>query len=151
MTIEESTGEKQSDAAWPAEPYTDRNDLVLNIRTESDNQLGKVRAVISRTYDELATGLSKVESLPSGAGMLFVYDSHTERVFSMNGMKFGIDIIFANSDGEITEIHHAPAPDPDEDGSNQHYPGHGRYALEVGYRWTEQQGISIGDFIHVPR
>jgi uncharacterized membrane protein (UPF0127 family) len=65
----------------------------------------------------------------------------------MREMDFGIDIVFADADGVITEIHHAPAPGPGEDGTDQTYGGRGKYVLEVTYRWTEERGVSTDDVL----
>lgn len=77
--------------------------------------------------------------------MLFTYDSVADRTFVMREMDFGIDIIYADADGTITEIHHAPEPEPDEDGTDQRYPGRGQYILEVGYEWTAERNVNEGD------
>ena len=63
----------------------------------------------------------------------------------MREMDFGIDIVYADRDGVITEIHHAPAPGPDEDGSQHRYSGTGQYVLEVPLRWSSRQLITRGD------
>jgi len=60
-------------------------------------------------------------------------------------MDFGIDIVYADADGTITSIHHAPAPGPGEDGSEQEYPGRGQYVFEVNYEWTAENNVAVGD------
>ncbi len=84
--------------------------------------------------DELrGLGLSDTDELPEDRSMLFVYDSVEERRFGMPDMSFEIDVVFADDGGVITSIHHAPEPEPDEDGSEQTYTGRGQYVLEVDY------------------
>ena len=107
--------------------------------------LGSATAAIADTGELRYLGLSDTESLPEGRGMLFVYDSVADRTFVMRRMDFGIDIVYADDDGTITAIHHAPAPGPDEDGNAQRYPGRGRYVLEVPYEWTLRHGVEAGD------
>jgi len=79
--------------------------------------------------------------------MLFMYDSSGNRTFVMREMDFGIDIIYADSEGVITSIHHADAPGPDEDGNNQQYPGQGQYVLEINKGWTTARDIEAGDVL----
>jgi len=55
--------------------------------------------------------------------------------------------VFISADREIVEIHNAPEPGPDEDGSEQEYEGSGRYVLEVPYEWTDRHGVEVGDSV----
>ncbi|ADD05024.1 DUF192 family protein [Natrialba magadii ATCC 43099] len=59
----------------------------------------------------------------------------------------GIDTIYADDEGTITGIHHAPEPGPDEDGADHEYPGRGLYVLEVVYGWTDEHDVSEGDVL----
>lgn len=107
--------------------------------------LGSVTAAIADTSSLRYTGLSDTETLPPDRGMLFVYGTVADRTFVMRRMSFGIDIVYADADGTITSIHHAPEPGPDEDGDDQRYPGRGQYVLELAYDWTTDHGVSEGD------
>ncbi|MES3517907.1 MAG: DUF192 domain-containing protein [Natronomonas sp.] len=120
---------------------------VVRIETPDGDVLGSVTAAIADTDDLRYTGLSDTEVLPDDRGMLFVYESVADRTFVMREMDFGIDIVYADGEGVITEIHHAPAPGPEEDGNLQRYPGWGQYVLEVNYRWTEAHGVEVGDVL----
>ncbi|WP_336326716.1 DUF192 domain-containing protein [Halovenus sp. HT40] len=116
------------------------------VSAESDGkELGSVTAAIADTQDLRFTGLSNTKSLPEDRGMLFVFETADSRTFVMREMDFPIDIVYADVDGTITEIHHAPEPGPNEDGENQRYPGFGQYVLEVNYDWTTDRGIEVGD------
>jgi uncharacterized membrane protein (UPF0127 family) len=136
----------------PAEPEASDNQTVhpgyetTAVTVESDGKtLGAVTAAIADTPDLRYTGLSDTESLPKDRGMLFVYNAASDHTFVMREMDFPIDIVYADSDGTITRIHHAPEPGPDEDGNDQEYPGFGQYVLEVNYDWTTDRGIEVGD------
>ena len=113
--------------------------------SEGGSELGAVMAAIADTGDLRYTGLSDTDSLPEDRGMVFVYGSVADRTFVMRRMDFGIDIVYADSAGTITGIHHAPAPGPDEDGNDQRYPGRGQYVLEVNYEWTTRHDVEVGD------
>lgn len=117
------------------------------VRTPAGERLGSVVAAIADTPDLRYRGLSETPSLPEGRGMLFTFDGAADRTFVMRGMSFGIDIVYADTDGAITRIHHAPAPGPESDGSEQQYPGYGQYVLEVNRGWTTDRGVTAGDVL----
>ena len=117
----------------------------VEVRTPAGDRLGSVTAAIADTSELRYLGLSDTDALPEDRGMLFVYETVDDRTFVMRRMDFGIDIVYADADGTITRIHHAPEPGPGEDGAAQRYPGRGQYVLEVGYRWTTDRGITEGD------
>ena len=119
----------------------------VRVTTADGERLGAVRAAISDSSDLRYTGLSDVEALPEDWGMLFVYESVGEHTYVMREMDFGLDIVYADDEGVITEIHHAPEPGPDEDGESQRYPGTGQYVLEVNYEWTTERGVETGDVL----
>ncbi|MFB6250610.1 MAG: DUF192 domain-containing protein [Halobellus sp.] len=116
----------------------------VRIQTPDGERLGSVTAAIADTGALRYRGLSDTEFLPEDRGMLFVYENVGDHTYVMRGMDFGIDIVYADADGTITRIHHAPEPGPDENGEAQRYPGRGQYVLEVGYRWTTERGITEG-------
>jgi len=125
--------------------HRDYETTEVRVRTPDGETLGSVTAAIADTWELRVRGLSDTESLPADRGMLFVYETVSDRKFVMREMDFGIDIVYADADGAITRIHHAPEPGPNEDGEDQRYPGRGQYVLEVGYRWTAERGIAEGD------
>jgi uncharacterized membrane protein (UPF0127 family) len=147
---EQSTREP---TASPAETSTstpihaDYDTTEVRVISLDDEPLGSVTAAIADTPELRYLGLSDTVDLPEDRGMLFVYDAVDDRTFVMREMDFGIDIVYADSDGVVTEIHHAPAPGPDENGENQQYPGRGQYVLEVNYEWTVDRGVGVGDVL----
>ena len=112
---------------------------------DTGEELATVDVEVADTPAERYTGLSDHESLADGEGMLFVHDDEDERTYVMREMAFGIDIIFVGSDGEITEIHHARAPEPGEDGEGMSYSGRAKWVLEVPYGYTNETGVEVGD------
>ncbi|OYR56513.1 DUF192 domain-containing protein [Halorubrum halodurans] len=144
----ESDGDSDGSAdaeSDPIHPEYETREVV--VETSAGDALGSVTAAIADTDDLRRTGLSDTESLPEDRGMLFVHGSVRSLTYWMREMDFGIDIVFADAEGVITGIHHAPAPGPDEDGTDQTYGGRGKYVLEVAYRWTEERGVSVGDVL----
>ncbi|WP_245708146.1 DUF192 domain-containing protein [Halobacterium jilantaiense] len=102
---------------------------------------------IADTPDEQYTGLSEHESLGADEGMLFVYPDEGRHTYVMRSMDFPIDIVYVDADGRITEIHHAPTEDDNEDLTP--YPGRGKWVLEVPYNWTVERGVEEGDRVVV--
>ncbi|MCW8173005.1 DUF192 domain-containing protein [Natrialba swarupiae] len=107
-------------------------------------KLGSVSAAVADTPERKQLGPSDTESLPETCAMLFVYDDVGERTFVMPEMSFGIDIVFADDEGVITEVHHAPEPGPDEDGLEHTSPGRGQYVLETVCEWTADPDVEEG-------
>ena len=145
----ESTDGSGDEESTDEEPAIHEGYETTEVRavTPEGDELGSVTAAIADTRDRRVLGLSDTEELPDDRGMLFVYESVADRTFVMREMDFGIDIVYADADGTITEIHHAPAPGPDEDGEEQRYPGRGQYVLEVTYEWTSERGVGEGDVL----
>lgn len=139
---EETPEESRDDEVFPGYEMA-----TVAVRAPGGERLGVVRAAVADTGDLRYTGLGDTESLPENYGMLFVFEEVDEWTFVMREMEFGIDIVFADSEGVITTIHHAPAPGPDEDGEEQRYPGRGQYVLEVNRGWTTERGVEEGDVL----
>lgn len=116
----------------------------VTVSAEDGTTLGSVTAAVADTWQLRYLGLSDTESLPEDRGMLFIFDRVDDRTFVMREMDFGIDIVYADEEGTITRIHHAPAPGPDENGEQQRYPGRGQYVLEVVLDWTTDRGVEPG-------
>lgn len=119
----------------------------VGVESADGAPLGSVIAAVADTPALRYLGLSDTAELPADRGMLFVYDAVDDRTFVMRGMSFGIDIVYADGDGVITEIHHAPAPAPGENGAEHQYPGRGQYVLEVAYEWTTDRDVGVGDVL----
>ena len=108
-----------------------------------------IDAEVADTPGERYTGLSNHDSLAPDEGMLFVHGSEDERTYVMRDMDFGIDILFIDADREITTIHSAPEPGPDEDGENQEYSGDAQWVLEVPIGYADENGIEPGDEVEI--
>jgi len=106
-------------------------------------RLATVDVRIADSRDKRRVGLSRTDSLESGEGMLFVHGSEGTQTYVMRNMSFPLDIIFADSDGTITTIHHAPV-----DGDS--YEGRGQYVLEVPRGWANETGVTTGARIEIP-
>jgi uncharacterized membrane protein (UPF0127 family) len=117
---------------------------------ENGTQLGQVRVRIADTFEKRYTGLSDTESLGPNEGMLFVYDEEATRTFVMREMDFPLDIVFVETDGTITTIHHAPTPPPrTREDELTRYQGRGKWVLEVNRNWTTEHGVDVGDRVDI--
>lgn len=133
---------------WPSGAYADYDVTPVDARTPGGDLLGTVTAAVAETGEQRFLGLSDAETLSEDAGMLFVFPAPREDLtFVMREMSFGIDIVYADAAGTVVEIHNAPEPGPNEDGSEQRYPGSGQYVLEVPYEWTDRHGVEVGDVL----
>lgn len=109
---------------------------------EDDEVLCTVQCAVAD--DELSryTGLSGYDSLEEGQGMLFLYEDEDVRSFVMRDMDFDLDIIYADKDGIVTQIHSAEAPDGNpSDRSLQEYTGVAQAVVEVPEGFARQCGI----------
>lgn len=138
-------------AGFVSGPWSPENGETRVVDPESDS--GDPKAVIdvevADSSRERYTGLSNHDSLESGNGMLFVYDDEQDLTYVMRKMDFPIDIIFIGADHEITSIHHARAPGPNEDGNDIKYSGRGKWVLEVPRGYTNETGIEAGDEVEI--
>lgn len=125
------------------------NHTPVTITAENGTQLGTIDARIADTAHKRYTGLSNTKRLGESEGMLFIHESAGNHTYVMRGMSFGIDIIFADENGRITKIHHAPKPPEGANGNEFRYPGYGKYVLEVNRNWTTSHGVTEGDRIDV--
>ncbi|WP_267641830.1 DUF192 domain-containing protein [Haloarchaeobius amylolyticus] len=131
-------------------PGQDQHDTGTAVVTdENGTRLATISVEVADTRQEQYTGLSDHETLANGSGMWFVYDQERQMTFVMRKMDFPLDIIFVDSDGRITSIHHMRAPGPNEDGNDIKAPGRGQYVLEVPRGYTNATGIEVGDHVEV--
>jgi uncharacterized membrane protein (UPF0127 family) len=144
LTDEEQAAAAALDPEWPTGSYAEYETTPVVVRGGGEPR-GAVLAAIADTDEKRQLGLSAAESMPTDGGMLFTYESVGDHTYIMPDMSFGLDIIYADASGEITAIHNAPEPSPDENGANQTYPGRGQYVLEVNYEWTADNNVSVGD------
>lgn len=94
---------------------------------------------IAKSEEEKEIGLSQVDSLKDGEGMLFVYDEPQEDLwFTMADTSINLDIIFMDEEGMVTTVNHCKAMDPNPIPDTV---GNAQYVLEVNMN----SGIRPGD------
>ena len=136
-------------AALPPLPLLDTGDYeqtTVTVQSANGSELGTVAVTVAETSAQRQIGLSRTDRLENGSGMLFVHDEPGAKSYVMRNMSFGIDIIFIDPDGTITEIHSARPP-PAADAP---YTGRGLYVLEVPRGWASASGVEVGDTVVIP-
>lgn len=102
---------------------------------------------LASTYTEIKTGLSGVESLPAGQGMLFDVGYDRSRIdINMSEMLFPLDIVFANSNLTVVGVLHDVQPGDEAYFLASNSLG-ARYFMEVNA--GEAASINVGDVVTV--
>lgn len=120
----------------------------VTLEDANGSTLANVSVRIADTSTKRCVGLSDTKSLPDGEGMLFVHPKEGEHTYVMRDMAFPLDIVFAASNGTVTEIYHAPT-EPGG-GDLTRYRGRGKFVLEVPRGYANETGLDVGDRIAVP-
>ena len=117
---------------------------------EEEEELATVDVEVADDPVSRYVGLSDTESLGADEGMLFMYPGEGERSFVMRDMNFDLDIIMVDAEGEITEIHEAPAPAGEQtDRTLEEYSGLAQAVVEVPMGYSSENNIEVGDYIDV--
>lgn len=100
-------------------------------------------AEVATTPAARSQGLSGHEPLHDGEGMLFIFESEGNWGIWMKGMRFAIDIIWADSAGTVITIARNVTP---ETYPEAFYPAEPRakYVLEVPAGYAERVGVAEG-------
>jgi uncharacterized membrane protein (UPF0127 family) len=102
---------------------------------------------LADTPQERSQGLMFRESMPRGAGMLFVYDAPQRASFWMKNTLISLDMVFVDSSGTVRRVHHEAIPGDLTaiDG------GSGIFAvLEINGGLAEAYGIAPGTVLQHP-
>lgn len=96
---------------------------------------------------ERAQGLMFVEAMPLMAGMLFVYEAPTRASFWMDNTLIPLDMLFAEADGTIVNIHENAVP---FDRTTIFGGEDIQYVFEINGGLSARLGISTGDRLRHP-
>ena len=105
-----------------------------------------VNAEVASTEFEAEQGLMERSSLAQDQGMLFVFEEEKVRAFWMKNMRFPLDIIWADADRKIVDIHEnvppceATCPDIIPQAPV-------KFVLEVNSGFVKKNKIQVGDFL----
>lgn len=96
---------------------------------------------LADTPQERSRGLMFRETMASGAGMLFVYETPQPASFWMKNTLIPLDIVFTDRSGTVTRIHHRAVPGDltPIDGGAEVYA-----VLEINGGLAERMGLNVG-------
>ena len=101
----------------------------------------RIQAELAATEPARQTGLMHRESMPEGAGMVFLFDSEARHCMWMKNTLIPLSVAFLNAEGVIFNI-----ADMTPHSEESHCAtGAARFALEMNQGWFEQRGIGPGD------
>lgn len=110
-----------------------------------------VKAKVADLPDERKKGLSKLDSLPMGEGLFFVFDNPGSYGIWMKDMKFAIDILWIGEDRKVMAIAINVPPEPgkkDPELAVYKPDGNAKYVLEVNAGLVNLNGIKAGDQVN---
>jgi uncharacterized membrane protein (UPF0127 family) len=113
----------------------------LNLpRTKITAGMYLIDTQVAATPEQRATGLMFRPQMPSGQGMLFVFDSPSEQCFWMKNTLLPLTAAFVADDGTIVNL-----ADMKPQTTNSHCSEKPvRYVLEMNQGWFAQKGIKAG-------
>jgi uncharacterized protein len=108
----------------------------------------RIQAELASTPQARRIGLMNRTFMPTGSGMLFIFDQKATHCFWMSNTKIPLAIAFLADDGKIVNIEEMQA-----ETLNNHCPkAPVRYALEMNRQWFSQRAIGPGSVIQgLPR
>lgn len=123
------------------------NDLTRGVRSSRASiHLRPTLALSVEVADTDATrikGLSGRDPLPENQGLLFIFEKDGYPAIWMKDMRFALDIIWVDRDGEIVHIERNVAPGTYPQIFKPAAPA--RYVVEVNAGYTEARNVAVGD------
>lgn len=125
---------------------------VVDAQVNPSDQTAVAKALINveiaDTPDKRNLGLGGRDLLASDSGMLFLFDSPSQRVFWMKGMRIPLDFIWISGTKVVDLLPNVPPPAVNQDDNSLP-----RYSstvpadkvLEVNSGYIQSKGIKIGD------
>ncbi|MEX2436265.1 MAG: DUF192 domain-containing protein [Balneolaceae bacterium] len=104
-----------------------------------------IEAAVADNDQSRSEGLMDVYNLPSGSGMLFLFDDNQQRSFWMANTPLSLDIIFVNENLEIVRIHRNTPPYSDQSIPSEQP---AKYVVEVNAGFTLKHDITEGMSVH---
>ena len=117
--------------------------LVNEEKTNLTIKETEISVDLAITKEEQIKGLSGRKALPSGTGMLFIYNQPRKVSIWMKDMNFPIDIIWIDDKKQVSYFKKSVSPDTYPESFAPNVPV--RYVLEVPAGFVEENYIQIGD------
>ena len=148
FTVPGCSGEANAgDAGVSAQTVPERDGATVEIRGPPANRAwvifgtDTIVAEIARTPDERAQGLMYRDELPTGTGMLFVFEDVQIRSFWMANTYVALDIAYIDVSYVIVDIQQLEPLVTDSNASA----APAMYALEVAQGWFAEHGVTVGN------
>lgn len=127
-------------ASAAAQPRADCPWSYLPTRMELSAGMHLIQAEVAASFQDRAKGLMCRPSMPTSAGMLFVFREVERHCMWMRNTLIPLSVAFVDEQGTIVSIHDMQ-PQSDE----SHCAAKpARYALEMNQGWFEKRGIKAG-------
>jgi uncharacterized protein len=126
--------------------HAECSDTRLDLQTAS-GALSRFTVEVADDDAERARGLMQRESMPTAAGMLFVYPRAGNVSFWMENTLIPLDMIFADSTGRVKRVHENAVPldrTPIPGGAGI------QYVLEINGGLARRMGIAEGAMLRHP-
>jgi len=112
------------------------------LRAADGSTIRSVDIQIADSDESRQTGLMGVRNLTDDRAMLFVFPDQSIRSFWMKYTKISLDIVFADSSGEIVGMHKNTTPMARK---HYHSVAPAMYVVEVQAGFTDRFGVTVGD------
>ena len=121
-----------------------KTELVI---VRSDNTTEKLSVELAITPEEQAHGYMERKKIPTGTGMLFIFQYDQMASFWMKNTPAPLSIAYIDSTGTIRDIFNMKPYSLETINRTVSV----RYALEVPQGWYAENNIKIGDKIQIPK
>lgn len=135
---------KQDTYSFDNPPEFRKDGQVTFIDGDTNEPISRIDVEIAGTDFQRQMGLMYRDTLKQDHGMLFLFNREIIQSFWMRNTVIALDIIYANSNREIVDIHTVT-----ETMSDKSYPSAkpAIYVVEVNAGYCEKHGIKVGDKI----
>lgn len=121
---------------------------VENIQiVKNDSSRLTVRSEIAAKQEERNYGFMNRKHIPTGTGMLFVFEEEQQLSFWMKNTPHPLSIAYIDKNGKIRDIFDMEPYSLSPILSTRSV----MYALEVPKGWYDANGIKVGDHVEIPR
>jgi uncharacterized membrane protein (UPF0127 family) len=136
-------GSKDDSSSLKTEPvFKKQGELVF--QKADGTEIRRIDIEIADDDIKRAQGLMYRTTMTESQGMLFTFDKEEEQGFWMRNTRLSLDIMYANSSGEIVKIYRGATPYSEETLPSE-FPA--MYVVETLAGFCQKYGISEGDFI----
>lgn len=108
-----------------------------------------IQAEIADTMARRARGLMGRESLPPGAGMLFVFNGEDKRGFWMKNTKMALDLFFISASGRVVDIKENFFPCVEDSCPVYESSAPAKYVLETNAGMAHEKKIRKGELVKI--